>query len=293
MLKIAFALLQNMRPRQWTKNGFIFAGILFDQKLTDSEALVRVLAGFGLLCLTSSTVYLVNDLVDLPKDRLHPKKRHRPLASGRLPIPVAVGAALLLPLFALSAAYLFSPALAAVLLAYLGLHIVYSFSLKNIALLDVFAIAAGFVLRVLAGTVVIEVENFSPWLYVCAGLLSLFLAVGKRRQELVMLGDGATNTRPIFNEYNLPLLDDMLRMTITSSAVAYTLYAVEAETLFVRQEYKLLTVPFVYYGLFRYLYVIYVKKHGGDPTEVLFEDRALQMSIVLWVGLVVALLYLL
>jgi hypothetical protein len=135
------------------------------------------------------------------------------------------------------------------------------------------------------------VEQFSPWLYVMAGLVALFLAVGKRRQELIQMGDNATNTRAIFKDYNLPLLDDMLRLTMTSTAVAYTLYVIEAETLLVDTEYRLLTVPFVYYGLFRYLHVLYVKNHGGDPTEVIYEDRPLQVALVLGIALVLALLY--
>jgi 4-hydroxybenzoate polyprenyltransferase len=290
-LKIALALLENMRPKQWAKNAFVFGGIVFDQKLDESDPLLRVIVAFLLLCLAASTIYLINDLVDLEKDRQHPKKKNRPIASGRLPVQIAVAAALIFPIIALGIALSYSPELAAVLVAYLLLHIVYSFYLKQIVIIDVFAIAAGFILRVLAGVVVIEVEQFSPWLYVCAGLLSLFLAIGKRRQELVMMGDNAINTRKIFEHYNLDLLNDMLRMTIASVAVAYTLYATEAETILAKPEYMLLTVPFIYYGLFRYLYVIYIKNHGGDPTDVLFEDRSLQLDIALWGMLVISLLY--
>jgi 4-hydroxybenzoate polyprenyltransferase len=293
ILSRVYALVQNMRPKQWTKNGFVFAALIFDQKLLDGEAVWRVLVAFGLLCLMASTVYLVNDLVDLEKDRQHPKKKNRPLASGRLPLSWAITAAVILPLAALGIALLYSPALAGVLLAYLVLHIVYSFVLKEVVIIDVFSIAAGFILRVLAGVVVIEVEQFSPWLYVCAGLLALFLAVGKRRQELLTMGENATSTRKIFEHYNLKMLDDMLRLTMASVAIGYTLYATEAETVMVTQtEYMLLTVPFIYYGLFRYMYVIYVAEHGGDPTEVLFEDRPLQLGIVAWIVVVLTLLYL-
>jgi len=292
-MQVAIALLKNMRPKQWAKNGFVFAALVFDGKLTDPESLMRVFASFGLLCLTASTIYLINDLVDLEKDRAHPKKRFRPLASGKLPVPVAMAAAVIFPLISLSLATLLAWELAVVLVAYLVLHIVYSFVLKNIVLVDVFSIAAGFVLRVLAGVVVIEVEQFSQWLYVCVGLLSLFLAVGKRRQELVLLGDTAETTKPVLKQYNITLLNDMLRMTMTSAAIAYTLYAIEAETLLVENSVFLLTIPFVYYALFRYLYIIYVEQHGGDPTEVLFEDRPLQLSIVLWISLVIVLFYIL
>jgi 4-hydroxybenzoate polyprenyltransferase len=280
-----------MRPKQWAKNGFVFAGIVFDQQLDDREPLLRVLVAFVLLCLTSSTIYLINDLADVESDRQHPKKKFRPIASGRLPVRVAAAAAIIFPSIAIGGAMTFSPELAGVLVLYLVLHILYSYVLKHIAIVDVFTIAAGFVLRVIAGVVVIEVEQFSPWLYVMAGLVALFLAVGKRRQELIQMGDNATNTRAIFKDYNLPLLDDMLRLTMTSTAVAYTLYVIEAETLLVDTEYRLLTVPFVYYGLFRYLHVLYVKNHGGDPTEVIYEDRPLQVALVLGIALVLALLY--
>jgi 4-hydroxybenzoate polyprenyltransferase len=292
ILKIARALLENMRPRQWTKNGFVFAGIVFDQKLLDLDSFVRVLTAFILLCMTASTIYLINDLVDIEKDRQHPKKRNRPLASGRLPLNVARIVALVLPVVAVAAAAVYSVPLAVVLIAYLVLHVAYSYWLKNIVILDVFAIAAGFVLRVIAGVVVIDLSNFSPWLYVIAGILSLFLAVGKRRQELVMMGEKAVQTREIFKEYTLRLLDDMLMLTLTSAAVSYTLYAIEAQsTSFVKPEYRLLTVPLVYYGLFRYMYVIHVKGHGGDPTDLIFEDRPLQIAFVSGVILLLILLY--
>lgn len=292
-MKVLLALLENMRPKQWTKNAFVFAGLVFDQKLLDAPSFGRVMLTFGLLCATASAIYLINDIVDVEKDRQHPKKKNRPIASGRLPMGMAWGAAALLMGGALFVSLLLSWLLTLVLLVYIVIHILYSYWLKNIVIIDVFAIAAGFILRVLAGVVVIEVEQFSPWLYVCMGLLALFLAVGKRRNELLTLGEAkATTTRQIFKEYNLPLLDDMLRLTIASAAIAYTLYVTEADTTFFDTELRLLTIPFVYYGLFRYLYVIYVQEHGGDPTEILFEDRPLQANLGLWGLLVIALLYL-
>lgn len=293
MGKVAYALLQNMRPRQWAKNGFVFAGIVFDKQLTNGDSLARVFFAFWLLNLTASTIYLINDIVDVEKDRLHPKKKNRPIASGRLPIRVAVIASVVFPTLAILGAFLLNLELVLLLVVYLILHIVYSYYLKAIVIVDVFAIAAGFVLRVIAGVVIIDVQNFSPWLYACAGLLSLFLAIGKRRQEFVMLGDNAGKIREAFKNYNLPLLDDMLRLVISSTAIAYTLYATESETLLVRQEYMLLTVPFVYYGLFRYLFLIHIKEQGGDPTEVLFVDRPLQIAIGCWIGLIMILFYVL
>jgi len=286
------ALLQNMRPKQWAKNGFVFMAILFDQKLFDADPFLRVIATFILLCLTASAIYIVNDLVDIEKDRQHPRKKFRPIASGRLPIPVAVIAAIALFTIAIIGSLPLGTELTLVILGYIALHVAYSFILKNIVIIDVFAIAGGFVLRVLAGAVVIEVSTFSPWLYMCAALLALFLAVGKRRQEYIMMGDKAGSTRSILEEYNLNLINDMLRLTITTTAIAYTLYATEAETTLIRTEYMMLTLPFVYYGLFRYMYLIYVKEHGGDPTEILFEDRGLQITIGLWGLLLIVLFYL-
>ncbi len=284
-------LLRAMRPRQWAKNIFVFVGIVFDQSLFDLSALANVLIAFVLLCLTASTIYLINDIVDVERDRQHPKKKHRPIASGELSVRTATTAAILLPLVALGIALSFSQELALVLVAYLVLHILYSFYLKQIAIIDIFAIAAGFVLRVVAGVVVISVQNFSPWLYAFMGLLSLFLAVGKRRQELKLLGDKATSVREAFKGYNLPFLDDLLRLTVISTGIMYTLYAVEAETALVPSPLMLLTVPFVYYALFRYLYLIHVADSGGDPTEILFEDRPLQLTIGLWGVVIVLLLY--
>lgn len=283
------ALLRAMRPRQWAKNIFVFVGIVFDQSLLDFNALVQVVAAFVLLCMTASTIYLINDIVDVERDRLHPKKKFRPIASGELPIGVAQIAAVILPIVALGLSYLLSPPLTLVLVTYLVLHIAYSFYLKRVVILDIFAIAAGFVLRVVAGITVIDVQNFSPWLYAFMGLLSLFLAVGKRRQELKLLGEDAAKVRDSYKLYNLPFLDDLLRLTFISTGIMYTLYAVEAETALVPPPYMLLTVPFVYYALFRYLFLIHVEEKGGDPTEVLYEDRPLQVSIVAW-GLVVLLL---
>ena len=285
------ALFRTMRPRQWAKNTFVFAGIVFDQQLFVWPSLLRVIAAFVLLSVTASSIYIINDLVDADKDRLHPTKRFRPIASGELPLSIARIAAVLLPVIALVGALLLSPWLALVLVIYLVQHIIYSFYLKNVVILDIFAIAIGFILRVVAGVVVISVTAFSPWLYMCMGLLSLFLAIGKRRQEFLELGERAGEIRSVFKEYNLPLLTDMLRLVIAATAIAYTLYATEAETALIAPSLMLLTVPFVYYALFRYLYLIHVANLGGDPTDVLYTDRPLQVSILLWGIVVIVLLY--
>jgi 4-hydroxybenzoate polyprenyltransferase len=280
-----------MRPTQWSKNGFVFAGILFDQQLLDPEPFGRVMLTFALLCLAASSIYIINDLVDIERDRLHPKKRNRPLPSGQLPIRWAIIAAITFPVIALAVSLFLELALTAVIAGYLVLHIAYSFWLKNIVILDVFAIAAGFILRLVAGIVVINVTNFSPWLYVCAGLLALFLAIGKRRQELILMASDAADYRATYRDYNMPLLDDMLRMVTTGSVLTYMLYTIEAQTIRSNGHRMMLTIPFVVYGIFRYLYLIHVQGKGSAPDELLFEDIPLLVAVGLWAAVVAALLY--
>lgn len=294
LLQAFVGLLQTMRPKQWTKNVlFVFPAIVFDRQLLDPIAFGRVLVACVLLILMSGTVYIINDLVDIDKDRKHPTKKNRPLPSGKLPKNIALIAAVLIPMMTLAFAYWWAWDLAVVLTVYLILQIVYSFSLKHIVILDVLAITAGFVLRVLSGVVVIDVTNFSPWLYACTGLLALFLAIGKRRQELVTLGEQAKETRPIFEHYNLALIDDMLRMVTTSTLITYLLYTIEVDTAtLVDINLALITVPFVLYGLFRYLYIIHVQGKGSAPDEVLLTDRPLQLAIVGWGLTFIFLLYL-
>ena len=288
-------LLRTMRPKQWTKNVlFVFPALIFDGKLTDDTSFYRVTIACILLILMSGTVYIINDLVDIEKDKLHPKKKNRPLPSGELPIGFARVVAVVLPLLTLTFATYWDKDLAIVLLVYLLIQIAYSFYLKHIVLLDVMTVTSGFVLRVLAGVVVIEVQNFSPWLYACSALLALFLAVGKRRQELVTLGEQALQTRPIFKHYNLALIDDMLRLVTTSTFLTYLLYTIEADIgTFRGIQLALITVPFVLYGLFRYLYIIHVQGAGGAPDEVLLTDRPLQLAIVGWGITFIGILYVL
>ena len=289
VLQVFVALLRTMRPRQWTKNAVVFAGIVFDGQLLVLGSLIRVGRAFVLLCLAAGTIYIINDLVDIEKDRQHPKKRNRPLASGELPVPVAIAAAILLPIVALGTALILSPPFALVLLLYILLHIAYSFWLKNVVIVDVFTIAAGFMLRVVAGVVVIEVARFSPWLYVCTGFLALFLAVGKRRQELLLMAEKAENVRPIYKAYTPDLLDEMLRLVMTGSVLSYALYTFEANP---ERPAMLLTIPFVLYGIMRYLYLIHVEGKGSAPDEVLLEDAPLLGAILLWGVSVLVALYL-
>lgn len=292
-MQALIGLIRTMRPRQWTKNLIVFAGIVFDGQLFCPDSLARVIAAFFLLCLISGSIYIVNDLVDIESDRQHPTKRKRPLPSGQLPITVARIAAVLLPLVTIGVAALLSQGFALVLVGYLVLHLAYSFILKDIVILDVLAVMAGFVLRVAAGTVVIQVARFSPWLYACIALLSLFLIIGKRRQELLQLAERAGDIRVSLKQYNLPLLDDMLRMVMTGILIAYLLYAIEEPSvLLAGTNLALLTVPFVLYGVFRYLYLLHVKNVGDAPEEVLLKDRPLQIAIGLWGLTFVAILYL-
>lgn len=283
MLQALIGLLRTMRPKQWTKNMFIYAGLVFDGQLFNSDAFLRVTVSFVLLCLAASAVYIVNDLADIERDRQHPKKKLRPLPSGQLPVRFAVTAAVALPLISVGGALLYSWQYAIILAVYIVLHILYSVWLKHIVLIDILTITAGYVLRVAGGVVVIQVARFSPWLYACMALLALFLAIGKRRQELLSLGENAGSVRPIFKDYNLPLLDDLLRMVTTSTLIAYILYIIEAPSILLAgNKLALITVPFVTYGLFRYLYLIHVRGEGSAPDEVLLRDRPLQLALLLW-----------
>ena len=279
------ALIKTMRPRQWVKNGLVFIPLFFDGKLTDPYSVARTTVAFVLLCLMSSAVYIMNDLKDIDGDRQHPQKRNRPLAAGQLNPTVATVTAVLLVVVSLVGGFLLSPALGGVLAIYLIIQLAYNFYLKNVVLLDVMVVAAGFILRVAAGVAVIHVERFSPWLYVCTGLLALFVALGKRRQEIMLLGHEAGNHRAILSEYNLELIDWLIGIVTTSAVVAYSLYTFMAEGL-PANNLMMLTIPFVLYGVFRYLYLIHVRHDGGAPEEIFLTDRPMQATMILW-GIVV------
>lgn len=273
------ALLKTMRPRQWTKNAFIFAAIVFDGKLFHLTDFLHTLAGFGLFCLISSAVYIFNDLLDVEADRQHPTKKNRPITSGKIPVPVAILAGVLLVVLTLGLAYLLGWRFALVLLVYFAMMLAYSKWLKHIPIVDVFILAAGFVLRVHAGTTLIHVQRFSPWLYVVMTLLALYLGFGKRRAELALLTDSSTSHRKVLDGYSIPLLDQYIIIVSGTTIVAYSLYT------FFRPDAPLdlmLTIPFVVYAIFRYLYVIQIKHAGGEPEEILLSDRPLQIAIALW-----------
>ena len=326
-------LFKAMRPRQWTKNLLVFAGVVFAQRVLNIEALGRAAGAFVVFCLLSSMVYLINDLSDLESDRRHPTKCHRPLASGKLAVPVAlVGVTVLASLaIALTSLLVAVPGAAGqaqnlhLTLAplrldvvpslplsqdsqygalgnlggggflfalgaasYVGLNLAYTFRLKHVVIIDVFCIAGGFVLRALAGAVVIPVP-ISPWLYLCTILLSLFLALGKRRQELMLLDADASLHRRILREYSPQLLDQMIMIVTSATVMAYSLYTFQSTT---GNHRLMVTIPFVLYGIFRYLYLIYKRMEGGSPEEILLRDKHILGTVALCVITMLALLYL-
>jgi len=283
--------IKTLRPKQWTKNGFIFVPLVFDVKLFRIEPLSRTLAGFVMLCLISGTVYLINDLVDIEKDRQHPTKCHRPLPSGQLSKSAAIAAAVLIPAVVLPLSFFLDVTFGLIITGYLAMQIAYSLWLKNVVIVDVMIIAAGFVLRVAAGVPLVWAERFSPWLYVFTTLLALFLALGKRRQEIVLLKGGASNARAILDHYSLPFLDEMMAVVTAGTVMTYALYTFSAPNL-PENHSMMLTIPFVIYGIFRYLYVIHIQGNGGAPDEVVLTDRPLQVAVALFGLSVVAILYL-
>ena len=285
-------LVNTMRPKQWIKNVFIFGPLVFDVKLFDVRYLGQAVAGFVLLCLVSGTVYIINDLADIENDRRHPKKRDRPIARGQLGTVPATIAAILIPLIALPLSFLLDPLFGAIVAGYVVLQIGYSFWLKDFVILDVMVIAAGFVLRVAAGVPLVEAERFSPWLYVCMTLLALLMGFGKRRHELTILREDANSHRRSLQEYNLSLIDHLISIVTASTLLAYSLYTFSAPSL-PENHAMMLTIPFVLYAIFRYLYLIHVRKLGGMPEEIVLSDRPFQAAIVLWGLSATAVIYLL
>ena len=284
-------MVRTMRMRQWSKNVVIYAGLVFDGKLFAFDHFFSTTLVVLCFCLVSSSVYIINDLFDIEKDRLHPRKRLRALPSGELTPSFAIGGAIVLAILGIGFATWLNPWVGLVTLVYLLQNVAYSLYLKNVVIIDVMVLSLGFLLRVLAGVLIADVNNFSPWLYVCMALLSLFLGFGKRRHEITLLQDGAAAHRSSLQEYNLPLLDQIMSLVTTSTFVAYTFYSFEAQTALVRDGRLLLTTPFVFFVIVRYLYLIHVQKRGGAPDELIFEDRPLLITGVLWVVSIVILLY--
>ncbi len=274
------AIIKTMRPQQWAKNIFLFVGLVFDRKLTNVDAMLHTLMGAIIFSLVASTVYIINDIADIEADRQHPKKKHRPIAAGKLPIPVAWGIAGLLLLISLPAAYLLSPIFAWITIIYLGLNLVYSKWLKHIILLDIIILASFYVIRVAAGVTLIDVMRFSPWLYIFTTFLALLIGTGKRRAEMAQRVAGA-NTRRVLDGYTLNYLDQLITLASGMTIITYSLYTFSAPNL-PDNHAMMFTNPFVIYSIFRYQYLLQVRETGGAPEELVLSDRPLQIALLLF-----------
>ena len=284
-------LMAGMHVRRWLKNIFMFAPLAFGMKLGMPDLIGRSVVAFGCLCLLSSASYLINDLVDSERDRYHPAKLDRPLASGRLDRSWAVGAAVVLAAASLLVAFVVDPRLGLVASAFLAVEIAYSLLLTNFVLLDVLTIAAAFVLRVLCGSVVARATTFSPWLYVCGSFLALFLALCKRRHELLVLGDLAPKHRRVLADYSSSLLVETISVVTSSTVIAYSLYTFWGAHV-PENKSMMLTIPFVLYGILRYLLIIQRRDLRGTPEEMLIKDPPLAVNNALWGVAVLTILYL-
>jgi 4-hydroxybenzoate polyprenyltransferase len=283
-------LLKSMRPKQWTKNVAVFAALIFDRQLFQQDALFRTMAGFILFCLVSSSVYLFNDIMDIESDRKHPTKRNRPIAAGKLSITAALVSAIGLIILSLGFSFQLSNSFGILTSVYFLINLAYSKWLKHIVIIDVLVIALGFVLRVASGVSLINVERFSPWLYVVTTLLALYIGFGKRRSELTSLNAGAGHHRRVLDGYSLSFLDQVITIVSSTTVIAYSFYTFSAPNL-PADHSMMLTIPFVLYGIFRYLYLIQVQQVGGAPEELLLTDRPLQLTILCFGILVLIIFY--
>ena len=289
-MRLSLALLVSLRPRQWVKNLFVFAGVIFSQQLL-TPRIWTALAAFAIFCGLSGAIYLFNDVADADKDRLHPSKRRRPVASGALPLGVAVGFGILLLGGCLAAAFMLSPAFGLVALCYGALLTSYSVWLKHVVIVDVLTVAAGFVLRAVAGAVAVDAE-ISGWLLICTILIALFLGLGKRRHEYRSLTGDAVAHRPILADYSEGFLDQMISVVTASTVTTYALYTMSPETVAKFHTRLLpLTLPFVLYGIFRYLYLLYRRDLGGNPSDLLVTDPGLLLDALLWMLATLVIIY--
>jgi len=283
-------LFRALRPQQWIKNLFVYAPLIFSQNVLNQALVLRATLAFLAFCLISSAVYLLNDLRDIEEDRQHPLKAHRPLASGRLKRSTAVAALAIIAPAGFLVALLVNRSFVFIALGYFALQIAYTLWLKHVVILDIFVVASGFLLRVVAGGFAIRVY-LSSWLLICTTLLALFLAMGKRRHEIVLMEGRAASHRPILKEYNIYLLDQMISVVTASTLLAYCLYTISEETVAKFGTRNLIfTVPFVLYGIFRYLYLIHQKAEGGTPESLIIRDKPLLAAIALWIGVAAAVL---
>jgi len=284
------AVIKELRIKQWVKNLFVLIPLVFDRQLLNSEALLRSVTGFIIFCLVSSSVYIINDIMDIEADRQHPKKKYRPIASGKIPVNIAWIISVFLVLLPTFVSFYLSPFFAIIIIVYFIINLAYSKKLKHLVLIDVMIIASGFVLRVAAGVSLIVVERFSPWLYVVTTLFALFLALGKRRGELITLENGNFNQRKVLDGYTVPFLDQLITIVSATTIVAYSLYTFSAPNL-PDNHTMMLTIPFALYGIFRYIYLVQVKNEGSAPDELVMVDRPLQMTFLLFVLSVLIIFY--
>ncbi len=286
------ALIRCMRPWQYTKNLLVFAALIFAQKMSDPDAVLRTIGAFLLFCMVSSAVYLINDICDAEEDRKHPDKCDRPIASGQLSVSVASIAAGVLVIVGVGGAFVVNLGLGVVITAYFALQMLYQFFLKERVILDVFAIAGGFVLRAVAGAEAINVV-ISPWLLICTSLLALFLGLGKRRGEILLLEDDASDHRATLSKYNVELLDQLITLVASATLMSYCLYTISDRTVSLLGSTRLMyTIPFVIYGLFRYLYLMHRHGHGGSPDRTLLTDKPLLLTVMLYALTAAAIIYL-
>lgn len=292
MNKQLHQLVKTMRIRQWTKNIFVFAALVFDRQLIALDSLLVTLLAVILFCLASSLIYIINDLTDIEADRIHPEKKKRPLASGKLSPRTAVIASVIIGLLIFPSAFLLNLMFGVILSSYFLIMLAYSLWLKHIPLIDVMIIALGFVLRVAAGVVVIVTERFSPWLFVATTFLALFIALGKRRAEIFNLEAESVSHRRVLMGYSLDLLDQLLTIVLSATLVTYCFYTFSSP-ITPGNHIMMLTIPFVIYGLFRYLYLVRMDHIGGAPEEIILTDRPMQITVLLWGLTVIGILYLL
>jgi 4-hydroxybenzoate polyprenyltransferase len=286
------AVVKSMRPAQWTKNLAVFAALIFAQKFFSLPLLLRAAGAFLVFCVISGALYILNDVHDRDEDRAHPKKSQRPIARGDISRSGATALFLVFVAAGLAAAFFLGRGFFFAVLVYFLLQIAYTFELKQVVILDIFVIAAGFVIRVVAGGLVIAVP-ISSWLIICTMLLALLLSMGKRRHELVLLEEKAVEHRPILKEYSAYLLDQMIAVVTASTLIAYCLYTISPETVAKFGTSNLVfTAPFVLYGIFRYLYLVHLKGKGGSPEEIILQDKPMLLNIVLWILAVILVLYL-
>nr|WP_177183405.1 decaprenyl-phosphate phosphoribosyltransferase [Lentibacillus persicus] len=271
-------LWKQLRPKQWTKNLLVFAALLFSFPLPEFEAVWLAFFGFVAFSFTASSIYILNDYKDIEADRHHPLKKMRPMASGALNPTLALTVGVILFVISVGSAYFFSPLFTLILVIYFMLNVLYSFTLKHVVIIDIMLIASGFVLRAIGGAVIIHVP-FTPWFLLCAMLLSLFLAIGKRRHEMVLAMESGSEHRKVLDDYSLPFLDQLIGIVTSATIVSYAVFTFTAGAT----THLMWTIPFVIYGLFRYLYLVHVKQKGGAPEKVLLEDRHILVTVGLYV----------